>query len=152
MLELSPPLPVLLLLRVGGLSRLSTRAVCVYVYKRRDIVRTELMVQRCLVRIEVHRSNDLSNCHRDRTGESRNIRELIGQRHVTIPLCLHAQREKLPIHATDEHLKRFVSVSDRHANTKHISVIRGKVHVDNYTACQEGMGRGEKWSYSSLYS
>jgi hypothetical protein len=28
MLELSPPLPVLLLLRVGGLSRLNTRAVC----------------------------------------------------------------------------------------------------------------------------
>jgi hypothetical protein len=27
MLELSPPLPVLLLLRVGGLSRLNTRAV-----------------------------------------------------------------------------------------------------------------------------
>jgi hypothetical protein len=30
MLELSPPLPVFLLLRVGGLSRLNTRAVLVY--------------------------------------------------------------------------------------------------------------------------
>jgi hypothetical protein len=88
-----------------------------------------------------------SVCYRDQTGETRNIRVLIGQintfwRQVSIPLCLHTHTHthtQLSIHVTNVHLKHFVWVSDRYVNTRQHLRAKSKVHVLNQTPCHKGI-------------